>query len=47
LRGETQYTPNKLHPEFYGSVSAFYLALWDYLDALSGESRWLRAHQTA
>jgi hypothetical protein len=37
--------PNKLQPEFYGSVSAFYLALWDHLDALSDQSRWLRAYQ--
>ena len=38
--------PNKLDPEFYAKISAFYLALWDHLDALSERSRWLRAHQT-
>ena len=38
--------PNKLDPEFYGMVSAFYLALWDHLDAFSDQSRWFRAHQT-
>jgi hypothetical protein len=39
--------PNKLDPEFYAKISAFYLALWDHLDALSERSRWLRAHQTS
>ena len=38
--------PSKLDPEFYGSVSAFYLAMWDHLDAFSEQSRWFRAHQT-
>jgi hypothetical protein len=33
--------------EVYGQVSAFYLALWAHLDALSDQSRWLRAAPTA
>ena len=32
--------------EVYGSVSAFYLALWAHVDALSDRSRWLRASET-
>jgi hypothetical protein len=39
--------PNKLDPEFYAKISAFYLPLCDHLDALSERSRWLRAHQTS
>jgi hypothetical protein len=27
----------------YREVGAFYLALWEHLDALSGKSRWLQA----
>jgi len=32
--------------EMYGSVSAFYLALWAHVDAFSDQSRWLRASET-
>jgi hypothetical protein len=32
--------------EVYGQVSAFYLALWAHLDALSDQSRWFRAAPT-
>jgi|SRR6266436_1610322 hypothetical protein len=32
--------------EVYGSVSAFYLALWAHMDAFSDQSRWLRASET-
>ena len=32
--------------EAYGSVSAFYLALWAHMDAFSDESRWFRAAAT-
>ena len=32
--------------EMYGSVSAFYLALWAHVDAFSEQSRWLRASET-
>ena|SRR6266481_1189017 len=32
--------------EAYGSISAFYLALWAHLDALSDQSRWRRSIET-
>ena len=35
-----------MNHEMYGSVSAFYLALWAHMDALSDQSRWLRASET-
>jgi hypothetical protein len=36
----------KVESKAYGSLSAFYLALWAHLDAFSDESRWFRASAT-